>query len=108
MADQPRELTPKIVAGLEPHHAKIISVRDGHPKSAGLEVRVFPSGEKRWAMRYRFGSRQRRLTLGDVAVIELGGKGGARELARKALKQIANGIDPADEKVRKREADTVA
>jgi integrase len=108
MADQPRELTPKFVAGLKPDPAQIISVRDGHPKSAGLEVRVFPSGEKRWAMRYRFGSRQRRLTLGDVAVIELGGKGGARELARKALKQIANGVDPADERTRKREAETVA
>jgi integrase len=103
----PTELTPKIVAGLKPKPDQIVNMRDGSRKGAGLELRIFPSGERRWAIRYRVGARQRRLTLGDAAIIPLGGEGGARDLARKALQQVANGLDPMEEKREKREADTV-
>ena len=50
---------------------------------------------------------QRRLTLGDAAVVPLGGEGGARDLARQALRQVANGQDPAEQKKERREAATV-
>jgi integrase len=100
----PTKLTPKNVDAMRPTD-QIVNVRD--TVAPGLELRIFPSGEKRWAVRYRVGNRQRRLTLGDVANIPLGGKGGARDLARKALLQVANGRDPMAEKRQRREADTV-
>ena len=104
----PQVLTDRVLRSLKPAADRIMNVRDAHPKSGGLELRIFPSGERRWAIRYRVGSRQRRLTLGDALVIPLGGKGGARELARNALKEVANGKDPVEAKREKRQADTVA
>jgi len=102
----PSPLTDAMVRSAKPA-AKIRTLRDGHPKSGGLELRVFPSGQKSWAIRYRIGRRQRRLTLGDANILPLGGKNGARELARQAMKQVSNGGDPAEAKREHRDADTV-
>jgi len=79
----------------------------------GLQIRVAEDGSKSWSVRYRVGKRQRRLTLGDAAVIPLGDSKkekklkGARTLAREALQQVANYVDPAEAKQQRREADTV-
>ena len=100
-----KKLTPRIVAAALPVADQIVTLIDADVP--GLELRVFPSGEKRWAIRYRAGRRQRRLTLGDVAVVPLGGQGGARDLARKELLKVKNGRDPMAEKRQRREADTV-
>jgi integrase len=109
LAENSGPLTDQIVRGLKPAAGRILMRRDGHPKSGGLVVRVFPSGEKRWAIRYRNGSgNQRMLTIGDALVVPLGGEGGARDLARQAQLHIANGRDPLEEKKARREADTVA
>jgi len=91
----------------------------------GLYVVVQPSGVKSWAARYRFRGRPTKLTLGSVLIEpgaepntppELGaplGLRAARELAAKALREVAAGIDPAALKRKKRadqraaEADTL-
>jgi integrase len=57
----------------------------------GLYLQVFPSGKTSWCFRYRFGGLTRKLTIG--ASPEIGVKD-ARDLARKAHVQVANGIDP--------------
>jgi integrase len=100
-------LSDAIVRSAKPAAAHIRTLRDGHPKSGGLELRVFPSGQKSWAIRYRIGRRQRRLTLGDANILPLGGKNGARELARQAMLRVSNGEDPAEAKREHRDADTV-
>jgi integrase len=86
----------------------VVTIHDAHPKAAGLLLRVWPSGERRWSVRYRVGRSHRRLTLGDAAVIPLGGKQGAREMARAAMRAVVNGHDPAVERRERREADSVA
>src|SRR5262249_28007135 len=80
----------------------------------GLYVVVQPSGVKSWAARYRFRGRPTKLTLGSVLIEpsaepntppELGaplGLRAARELAAKALREVAAGIDPAALKRKKR------
>jgi integrase len=82
----------------------------------GLYVVVQPSGVKSWCVRYRYRGRPTKLTLGSVLIEpgaepnappELGtplGLRAARELATKALREVAAGIDPAAQK-RKRRAD---
>jgi integrase len=105
----PVKLTPQIVAK-ERATDQIRNLRD--TLVPGLELRIFPPKdgkpcEKRWSVRYRVGRQQKRLTLGNAVTIPLGGKGGARELAEKALLQVANGRDPAEEKKGRREAQTV-
>jgi integrase len=64
------------------------------------------TGAASWAVRYRVASRNRKLTLGPYPEIELKV---ARDMARKALAQIAAGSDPAAEKrIRKAAARTAA
>jgi integrase len=67
----------------------------------GLAVRVAVDGSKSWSFRYRVGRRMRRLTLGDLSLAD------ARELAKAALKRVAKGEDPAEQKRARREAPTV-
>ncbi len=73
---------------------------------AGLQVRVSPlDGSKSYSLRYRDKTgRQKRYTLGRGDVLSLAD---ARKRAKDALKQVAAGHDPHDEKVENREADTV-
>jgi len=58
----------------------------------GLSCRVTPDGVKSFALRYRIGGRQRRLTIGRYPTIKLAE---ARERAREALAQVERGVDPA-------------
>jgi integrase len=76
----------------------------------GLYFIVQSSGVKSWAARFRFQGATRKLTLGtflDNGIQEPGGDpvigtplslASARELATKALRQAASGIDPCAEK----------
>lgn len=76
---------------------KDYSLTDGH----GLHLLVKPNGSRLWRMSYRFGGRQRTLSLGRYPAVSLAD---ARELLREARRQIAFGKDPADErKARARE-----
>jgi integrase len=55
----------------------------------GLLVVVFPSGKKSFIVRYRFGVRKRKLTLGGMSLAA------ARKAAAAALYEVHEGRDPA-------------
>ena len=57
----------------------------------GFAVRVHPSGEKTFVMRYRFGGADRKLNLGRLGDLT---PDQARRLALKARVTLADGIDP--------------
>ena len=65
----------------------------------GFVLRVSPSGARTFAVRYYFGGRVRRFTLGDVCVM---GLAQARDEARRILARVAMGSDPQREKVEAR------
>ena len=65
----------------------------------GLYLIVQPSGAKAWAVRYRHGRRPRKHTLGGYPAIDLKS---ARELGAKALRAVAEGRDPGQEKAQAR------
>ncbi len=72
---------------------KIQKISDG----GGLYIHVTPAGGKLWRLAYRFGGKQKTLYLGqypDVSLIE------GRRLRDEARAQLANGLDPAQEKKR--------
>lgn len=63
----------------------------------GLGVQVLPSGRKSWCLRYRIGGKVKRMGMGAVGALSLET---ARELARAALEQAVQGIDPQVERRR--------
>ena len=67
----------------------------------GFGLRVTERGVKSWVVMYRINGRQRRFTLGSYPAYNLAE---AREMAGEALKKVARGIDPADERKAAREA----
>ena len=85
----PRSLTDAALRALRPG-AEAIEVRD--PGQPGLLVRVLPTGERRFEMRYRFQGQQRRLMIGSFPAT---GLQAARKTARATLAKIDNGEDPA-------------
>ncbi len=68
----------------------------------GLALRVTKNAHKSWSLHYRMGGRLRRLTLGDYPAIK---PKHARRKAQDALERVRDGIDPAEEKRARREAD---
>jgi hypothetical protein len=73
----------------------------------GFGLRVTNKGKKSWVVMYRLGgrdARKQRLTLGVYPRLSLAK---AREQARHALIQVANGIDPALKVKQLRQADTL-
>jgi integrase len=66
---------------------KRFEVPDGGQR--GLKVVVFPSGQKSFVVRYRFGGVKRKLTLGHIPLAA------ARKAAGEALYEVAQGRDPA-------------
>ena len=62
----------------------------------GFGLRVTDRGRKTWVLMYRARDRQRRMTLGRHPAFSLAD---AREEARKALRSIERGVDPAEEKL---------
>ena len=67
----------------------------------GLYLTVQPSGKKAWQVRYRFGEKHRRMTLGRYPLLSLGD---ARARASEVLTAAQDGRDPAGE----REAEKMA
>jgi hypothetical protein len=92
-------LKPVTVATLKPREKPYYVV-----DTTKLALRVAPSGEKSWSVRYRVGRHQRRLTLGGYPTLSLAD---ARKMARNALKTVAKGSDPAETKQERRTADDV-
>ena len=85
------KLTNIMVASLKPAE-KRYEVSDIVP---GLVLRVTPNGTKTYVVRYRFGAKICRLTVGRADDISLSD---ARDIAREALKSVRSGINPAAEK----------
>lgn len=67
----------------------------------GLYLVVQPSGAKSWAVRYRANGKPAKLTIGRYPAI---GLPTARDLARAALRSVAQGRDPGREKKEARAA----
>jgi hypothetical protein len=69
------------------------------PDGRGLFLIVAPSGGKWWRLRYRFGGKEKMLSLGTYPDVSLSQ---AREKRNEARKQIAAGIDPSDHRKAKK------
>jgi integrase len=84
-----KALTPKGVEALQPDPARRIEKPD--PGLSGLYLVIQPSGAKSWALRYRFGGKPAKLTLGRWPVM---GVAEARLAASKAIEAVERGEDP--------------
>lgn len=96
-----RAFTHKAVEAMKPDPAKRREVPD--PALAGLYLVVQPSGAKSWALRYRYGGKPKKLTLGRWPVM---GVADARAAATEAIEAVERGDDPAAVK-RKAKAERV-
>ncbi len=60
---------------------------------AGLYLEIAPSGGKWWRLKYRFGGKEKRLSLGVYPDV---GHKRARELRDELRKLLVNGVDPSE------------
>lgn len=88
-----KALTVQSIERIKPNSAKRCEIPDG--LLVGLYFVIQPSGTRSWAVRYRYGGKPRKLTLGGYPTLDLGT---ARERARQALQAVAAGRDPGAEK----------
>ena len=72
-----------------PHGKQEAIVFDGNLPGFGLRIRE--GGKRTWIVQYRLGKKQRRLTIGNVGVIDADE---ARRRAKQALSKVRLGIDP--------------
>jgi hypothetical protein len=70
---------------------KAYKISDGNR----LNLLVEPGGGKLWRLRYQFGGKEKILSLGSFPAVSLAD---ARAKRDEAHKQVANGIDPSDQK----------
>ena len=71
---------------------------------SGFRLRVYKSGVKSYALRYRAARRLRFYTIGKASILTLDE---ARERARELLVRIGDGEDPAADRRRSRDTETV-
>lgn len=71
----------------------------------GLHLEVTPNGSKLWRLRYRFGGKQNRISLGVYPDVSLAAARDKRDEARKLL---ANGKDPSQQRKQDRLTAAVA
>ena len=69
--------------------------------SGGLYLEVAPSGGKWWRLKYRFGGKEKRISMGIYPDI---GLKDARERRDEARKLLANGIDPGENRKEQKNA----
>src|SRR5579871_165341 len=69
--------------------AVISKLSDGR----GLQLWVQPNGSKLWRLAYRFGRKQKLLSLGPYPTVSLSD---ARDEREKAKKLLVKGIDPSE------------
>lgn len=87
-----KELTAVAIEKMKPGDARQ-EIPDG--RISGLYFIIQPSGKRSWAVRYRFGGKPCKLTLGAYPAIDLKR---ARELAGEAKDKVEEGKDPGPEK----------
>ena len=88
-----KALTTKAVDAAKPDTDRRREVADA--ALPGLYLVIQPSGAKSWALRYRFGGKPAKLTLGRWPVM---GLADARAAASEALDKIDHGKNPSVEK----------
>ncbi len=71
---------------------------------SGFGLRVYKSGARSYALRYRAARRLRFYTIGKASILTLDE---ARERARELLVRIGDGEDPAADRSRSRDVETV-
>jgi Arm DNA-binding domain len=67
---------------------KAIKLSDG----SGMYIEIAPAGQKWWRLKYRFGGKEKRISLGVYPEVSLKTARDRRDVARKHL---ADGIDPS-------------
>lgn len=95
------KFTDRNISALKPPAAGRIEYRD--TSVPGLWLRVSDRDRKTWGVTYRLNGRQRRLTIGTYPALSLAD---ARVNARKALREVGIGNDPAEEKQQLRKGAT--
>ncbi|MGI9483787.1 MAG: Arm DNA-binding domain-containing protein, partial [Hyphomicrobiales bacterium] len=88
-----QQLTDVKVRKLTPNPKTQFEVWDN--KIPGFGVRVSPQGTKSFVLLYRMNGRPRRFTIGRYPALSLSD---ARKQANAALREVALGNDPADDK----------
>ena len=96
-----KALTVKALENLRPTSVRK-EVPDGLVR--GLFFTLQPSGKASWAVRYRVARQTKKLTLGSYPAIDLKA---ARDLASRALVNVAGGGDPAAEKQAQKVAERI-
>lgn len=71
----------------------------------GFGVRIYPTGEKAFILRYRFNGRKRFLTIGQYGILTLDQ---ARSMARSNLVEVLQGKDPIETKKTKTQGEKVS
>lgn len=79
-------LTDIVIRRLKPG-----DVATKHTDERGMQLLMTPAGNKLWRLQYRFGGKQKLLTLGAYPDVSLAD---ARQRRDDARKQVANGVDP--------------
>lgn len=65
------------------------------PDGGGMYLEVMPTGSKYWRLKYRYGGKEKRLAFGVYPVVSIAV---AREKARLAKAELAEGNDPSEVK----------
>lgn len=81
-------LTDRTIKSIVPDEKK----KTRHADAGGLYLEVAPSGGKWWRLKFRYGGKEKRLSLGTYPTITLKE---ARERRDAAKKLLANGVDPS-------------
>jgi integrase len=81
-------LSDALARAAKPKDGKLTKFSDGY----GLQLWAHPNGVRSWHVAYRFGGRQRSVTLGDYPELSLKD---ARERARDIRRRVAAGEDPS-------------
>lgn len=89
----PKPFTIKYLESLKPTASRQELPDGGLP---GLYLIVQPSGAMSWAVRYRYGNRPRKMTIGPYPTF---GLTHARDAGRAAFRAVAEGRDPGAEKL---------
>ena len=98
------KLTKRTIDATHPNPDRDVFVWDDELPAYGLRVK--PSGAKAFILQYRNrNGRSRRLTIGRYGILT---PDAARDLARNALAEVAQGGDPAERRASDRDALTVA
>lgn len=87
-----KALTTKAVEAAKPDPERRYELAD--PAFSGLYLVVQKTGAKSWALRYRFGGKSVKLTLGRWPIM---GLADARAAASEAIAKIERGVNPVEE-----------